>query len=338
MSPAPTTGSAPAWVATTSRSVRVFPLHTARLTHTQANAILYHTLTASLHLSTALNDTAVVSAWAPAAQTIKSAANALLWDPGASLFRDNDTSAVLHPQDGNAWAVISGLASPPSRAAAISTALSARWLRPYGAPAPEAAGVVSPFATGFEVQAHYLAGFPARAEQLVEFMWADFMLDDARMTNSSFIEGYSANGALRYAPYDDHDARISHAHGWSTGPTSALTFLGAGLQVTGAAGRTWTVRPRLGALGRVEAGFATRLGEFSAEWWSAAADEEGGGGLGGGAFRTPEGTAGILVLPERGAANWSVVGPAGVVRPSGTGDGTVLFEGLPGGSYTVTGA
>ncbi|KAF1961374.1 Six-hairpin glycosidase [Byssothecium circinans] len=160
------------------------------------------------------------------------------------------------------------------------------------------AATISPFASGFELQAHYLAGFPDRAVELTEFMWADFMLDDPRMTNSSFIEGYATNGSLHYAPYDN-DARISHAHGWATGPTSALTFLGAGLRVTSALGRTWL-----------------------------------GGGLTGG-FETPEGTEGTLILP--GGEAVVVEGPSGVVQPAGNGTaaGDVVYEGLVGGKYSV---
>lgn len=60
------------------------------------------------------------------------------------------------------------------------------------------------------------------ALDLMHSMWGDFLLDDPRMTNSTFIEGYSADGTLHYPPYDQ-DSRISYAHAWSTGPTSVLT-------------------------------------------------------------------------------------------------------------------
>jgi hypothetical protein len=94
----------------------------------------------------------------------------------------------------------------------------------------------------FELQAHYLAGRPQYAIQLIKRMWADFMLDDSRMTNSTLIEGCSTNGDVHYTPYAN-DPRISHAHGWATGPPSALTFCAAGLQITSAAGKTWRVAP-----------------------------------------------------------------------------------------------
>ncbi|CAL3972999.1 unnamed protein product [Diplocarpon coronariae] len=306
----------------------------------EANSILYRTLAVSLELADAVGDTAHRRRWTSAMAGIKAAANARLWDPAQNLYRDNDTGTSLHPQDGNAWAVVSGIADA-ARAAAVSTALRSRWIRPYGAPAPEAAGIISPYASGFELQAHYLAGFPQRAVELMEFMWADFMLDDPRMTNSTLVEGYSTDGSLRYLYA--HDARVSHAHGWATAPTATLTFLGAGVQLLTAAGATWRVQPRLGGLKRVTAGYETPLGRFAAEW-RAAGDGDGGDGDGGlvGSFETPEGTAGTLVLPA-GDVRPVVTGPRGLEHPSGadvgtgtgTGPGTWTFTGLPGGSYAV---
>ncbi|CAJ2509399.1 Uu.00g144250.m01.CDS01 [Anthostomella pinea] len=220
-----------------------------------ANSILYYTLKNAISLAVDRKDDASNAAWTKAANPIPDAINSRLWDASKSLYRDNDEPAGspyhndIHPKDGNAWAVIAGITNA-TQAEAISTALQQRWIRPYGAPAPEAGDTISPFASGFELQAHFLAGHPERAVDLMEFMWADFMLDDPRMTRSTFIEGYSTDGSLRYAPYAGSDARISHAHGWSTAPTSLLTFFAAGLKLTGAGGATWSVEPQLGPLSR----------------------------------------------------------------------------------------
>ena len=186
----------------------------------EANAILYYTLNQAISLASTLNDSsAPTSNWTASAAGIKSAANDLLWDASASLYRDNETT-TLRPQDGNAWAIRSNLTLSSAQSQAVSQALSDRW-GPYGAPAPEAGATVSPFISGFELEAHYEAGAPDKALELVRFMWADFMLDDPRMTKSTFIEGYSTNGELHYAPYTN-DPRVSHAHGWATGSTSTL--------------------------------------------------------------------------------------------------------------------
>jgi hypothetical protein len=226
----------------------------------EANAILYHTIQLGLTASAVMNDTSSISKWTSAALGIKTAANELLWDSAAGLYRDNETT-TLHPQDGNVWAILSNLTANASQSDAISTNLAARW-GPYGAPAPEALATISPFISSFELQAHFLAGHPQRALDLMNFMWADFMLDDPRMTNSTFIEGYSTDGSLHYAPYTN-DPRVSHAHGWATGPTSTLSMYVAGIQLATAEGHTWIMAPRPGNLTEVEAGYITGLGNFT---------------------------------------------------------------------------
>lgn len=304
----------------------------------EANSILYHTLNVGISLAEHLNDTSeFVQSWPGIAERIKTAANEKLWDPEMNLYRDNDSLPLtdLHPQDGNAWSIVSNLTLSQERAVNISEALEARW-GPYGAPAPEAGATVSPFVSGFELQAHYLAGRPEAAVNLTKLMWADFMLDDPRMTNSTFIEGYSTNGDLHYAPYED-DARISYAHGWATGPTSTLTFYGAGLQVLTAAGQTWLIEPQLGGLKVAEAGYKTYLGQFSSHVTGLS-----NGGLNV-TFSTPEGTSGSVRLRYSGASgNVTVGGASGAsnltkrdVSMEEQTSKIVSVEGLQGGNYTV---
>ncbi|KAI5248975.1 Six-hairpin glycosidase [Aureobasidium subglaciale] len=249
----------------------------------EANSILKHTLDVAVTLAYAVNDTSQIATWANASSAIVTAANTLLWNSTASFFKDNETT-TLYPQDGNVWSIISGLASP-SQSTAISAALAARW-GPYGAPAPEAGTTISPFITGFELQAHFLAGAPQRAIDLMRFMWADFMLDDPRMTNSTYIEGYDTSGSLHYPAYADN-ARISHSHGWSSGPVLALSTFAAGLHVLNST--YWVAHPQPGNLTRVEAGFKVGYGRFAANYSSTAEGVRY-------ELSTPEGTRGSLVL------------------------------------------
>jgi len=318
----------------------------------EANSILAFTLSTAISLAYSVNETSLVSTWQTYYDNIVTAANELLWDESAGLYIDNQTT-TLHPQDGNCWAVISGVANS-SQAVAISNALQARW-GPYGAPAPEAGTTVSPFISGFELQAHFLAGNPQYAIDLMKFMWADFMLDDPRMTNSTFNEGYDVSGALHYPAYED-DARISHAHGWSTGPLIALSNYAAGLHVVNSS--TWVVHPQPGNLTSVEAGFTTAIGTFSANYTTS-------GSAATYTFQTPPGTKGtvILDLPAcvsqlemqgSGDYSWSHQGyghsgPSfggfsywgprggynGSPRYSSPSNGTATVENVPGGNYTV---
>lgn len=251
----------------------------------EANAILYYVLNQSQDLARALNDQNTTTTWSHTAATLKQTANNLLWDAKAGLYKDNETT-TLHPQDGNTWAIKANLTLSPSQAAQISQSLQPRW-GPYGAPAPEAHSTVSPFISGFELQAHYLSGNAQRALDLIRLQWG-FMLDDPRMTNSTFIEGYSTDGSLQYAPYTN-TPRVSFAHGWSTGPTAALTFYTGGMRLVGAAGERWVFAPRPGDLTDVRVGFETPVGEFSA-WYTC-----GEHGFTGAGFVTPVGTVGMLV-------------------------------------------
>ena len=188
----------------------------------EANSLLYHTLNVGAVLARTRNDAATAERWARLAAGVQAAAIPLLWQPDVGLFRDNETT-TLAPQDGNAWAVKSGLVTNPSQIAQISHALQARWGK-YGAPAPEGVAIVSPFISGFEIETHFVANRTGAGLALIRNMWADFMLGDPRMTNSTFIEGYSTSGALEYSSTPGAvSPGLSHAHGWSSGPTSFLT-------------------------------------------------------------------------------------------------------------------
>jgi hypothetical protein len=92
----------------------------------EANAILYYTLNQALDLAHALNDTTHTANWTATAARLKSAANALLWDAPAGMYRDNETTN-LHPQDGNSWAIVANLTQNSTQTQLISTALAARW-------------------------------------------------------------------------------------------------------------------------------------------------------------------------------------------------------------------
>ncbi|KAF2021681.1 glycoside hydrolase family 78 protein [Aaosphaeria arxii CBS 175.79] len=259
----------------------------------EANALLYLVLNVSVDLASTVQDTASGSQWKDIASRLRVAVSATLWDEEQGLFKDNATS-LLAPQDGNSLAVKSGLATP-LQARKISQNLAARW-GPYGAPAVEAEiggkTTVSPFAGSFEVDAHYVSGNPQRALDLIRLQWG-FMLNDPRMTQSTFIEGYATDGSLVYPPYT-FQARISHAHTWSTGPTGSLTFYTAGLRILSPLGKTWIIEPNLGDLTRVDAGLTKSLGPFTIKMtvkkgkqWSMQAT-------------TPTGTSGTLSLPALG--------------------------------------
>lgn len=285
----------------------------------EANSILYHTIQQGIMLGEAVGaEQSLLDSWARSGEGIKSGANELLWNETAGFYHDNETT-TLAPQDGNVWAIFSNLTDSQEKNERISSSLSSRWTK-YGAPSPEASNAVSPFISSFELQAHFLANNASAALELTRRQWG-FMLDDPRMTNSTFIEGYQADGELHYAPYNN-DPRVSHAHGWATGPTSVLTFYIAGLHLLSDGGATWEVYPRLGDLKYVDTGFSTNVGAFSA---LVNASE---GVVTAMEFSTPAGTSGVVRLP----------GLSGSLQ-SANGSSIGLIDGeahdVPGGSYTL---
>ena len=289
----------------------------------EANALLVFVLNQAVELSETLGDEHAIFKYSKYATSIKDAANKLLWDPSANLFIDNETT-TLHPQDGNSIAVLADLPQSNHQRSAILSALKARW-GTYGAPAPEVDSIpatISPFIGGFELQAHFLAGDASSALELIRRQWG-FMLNDGRMTNSTFIEGYSADGSLHYAPYPN-DPRVSHAHGWSSGPTSALSRFVTGLEFTSAAGKTWKIAPMLGDLESVQGGLTTSLGAFSVDV------ECRHGRVTAFSLKTPSGTHGQVVLPG---------GTEGVLKSRDWEEKIWLADGkatrIPGGEWTL---
>lgn len=97
--------------------------------------------------------------------------------------------------------------------------------------------------------------------------------------------------------YDDDPAYTSHSHGWSSGPTSALTFYLLGLTVTSTQGKTWTFAPHLNTgIPAAQGGFETPLGRFNATW-SFDMDEN-GIDVFNARVSTPSNTVGTIKLPE----------------------------------------
>lgn len=255
----------------------------------EANSILYYTIKQGIVLGRAVNESSnLLDSWAQRAEGVKTSANRLLWNDTAGLYHDNETTTLM-PQDGNCWAVVANLTNSSSQNTAISAGLANRWTA-YGAPAVEAANAVSPFISGFELQMHLLAGNASAALDLMRLEWG-FMLNNPHMTNSTFIEGYSDNGDLHYAPYTN-DPRVSHAHGWSTGPTSTLTFYVGGIHLLSAGGKTWEISPRLGGLRFVDTGLRTSQGAFASQ-----VNASDSGTITGMQFTTPAGTIGSVSVP-----------------------------------------
>ncbi|MET0401594.1 MAG: alpha-L-rhamnosidase, partial [Cystobacter sp.] len=303
----------------------------------EANALLYAALLGGATLADVENDAASAASWRAAAARLKTAANARLWNATTGLYRDNPTS-TLYPQDGNSLAVWFGLTDSPAKNARIVRTLTSRWNN-FGAPTPEKddGGRIGTFPGSMELQAHLVAGDDVNALVLMRREWGH-MLSSPMGTASTFWEGMDINGSIDFSyggPF------VSAAHGWASGPTSALTFYVLGLMPLSPDGRYQFI-PHRGDLTHVEGTLTLPQGLVEGSWDYAASASTFTARL-----KSPAGTTGTVGIPTdgssavtvtvNGATAWS-----GGFKPTpgiagGSTDGRYIYlTGVAPGSYTVS--
>ncbi|TFK33098.1 Six-hairpin glycosidase [Crucibulum laeve] len=271
----------------------------------EGNALLYRVssqyfilivLTTSADLASYLNNTDQASAWAKNATALKTNFNNAFWLESAGMYRDNQTT-TLCPQDANSFAVLFNLTSSVDQSKRISEGLLKNW-NALGPVAPELPDTISPFISGFELQAHFEAGNDARALDLLRRTWG-YMLYTNISVQSTLLEGFTGNGSLAYRwyrGYNNDPSYTSHSHGWSAGPTAALSTYVLGLSVSSPQGKTWIIAPHIdGGLPAAEGGFETALGWFGVKWAITKAPD--GSNMLSLHIDTPEGTSGLVKAP-----------------------------------------
>lgn len=258
----------------------------------EPNMILVETLKTGSSLATWLNNTTLATQWTTIAASLTIRINAALWDPSANAYKDNITIIpnMIHPQDANSMSLLFDIVPTPNTSL-VTTSLLQNWT-PIGPVTPELPDNISPFITSFELLGRLHKRDTLAALALLRRTWG-FILNNPNSTQSTLLEGYTSNGSFAYRSYRGYgydSSYTSHSHGWSTGPTSALSNYILGLDVTQPAGRAWTLAPQVGDLESVEGGFTTALGGFRAGWTR---DVESVSVV----WETPLGTSGALTLP-----------------------------------------
>ncbi|HEY1484480.1 MAG TPA: hypothetical protein VGF84_00165, partial [Micromonosporaceae bacterium] len=299
----------------------------------EANAILYRALLGGVTLANAEGDGADAAAWQAKAATLKTAANRLLWNASVGLFRDNPTS-TLYPQDGNSLAVWYGLTDSAAKNTSIAHGLAARWNN-VGAASPEKdGGAIGTFPGSMEVQAHFVAGDDVNALDLIRREWG-YMLTSPTGTGSTFWEGFRSDGTFDYG-----GTYMSLAHGWSTGPTSALTFYVLGLNPGGAGQYAFVPHP--GDLTHVEGNITLPQGAVTGSW-----DYNAAAGTLNESLTSPAATTGTIGIPTYGSSTVAIVVNGATVWSAGTfhaaagitGGSTdgryVYLTGAGAGTYTI---
>merc|ERR1711874_683446 len=101
---------------------------------------------------------------------------------------------------------------------------------------------IGTFPGSMEVNAHAAVGNSARALEMMRLQWG-YMINHPNSTGSTFWEGYNRDGSFAY-----QSIYMSHAHGWATGPASALSFHVLGLRPLSPGGKHYKVQPNPGDL------------------------------------------------------------------------------------------
>lgn len=171
------------------------------------------------------------AAWKARIGPLAAAFRPAFWDASARAYRDATDGPVVHPEDGNVFAVLSGLASLTEARSALHYLAAHDW-QPYGAAIADndtwdgfpwgdhASGRVYPFMSYFELLARYQVGLDSSALALVRREWGYMVANGPR---STMWETIGANGG---PPVDQHP---SWDHGWSSGAAPALTSYALGV-------------------------------------------------------------------------------------------------------------
>jgi len=289
---------------------------------------LFHTLNTATTLAEWLHQPdSVVQFFAARARILGEAINDVLWDNSVGAFRDSTSRPQLHPQDANALAIVFEVTNP-ERNQEIKRYLLRNWT-PIGPNPPELPGNVSPFITSFELRALFMAGDTRRALDLMKRVWGWYLLNP-NGTQSTMIEGYRTDGTFGYRAtrgYGNDPSYVSHAHGWSSGATSALTNFIGGIAVLEKAAARWGYHPQFYNLKFAETGFTTSFGKYRTRW----SIEPGGYDL---FLDMPWDTEGIILLPpfEDQGMNVTINGEHSDATEYDIG----ITLDVPGGVYDIT--
>ncbi|KAL3465890.1 pectin lyase fold/virulence factor [Aspergillus heterothallicus] len=279
-----------------------------------ANMLLYRALTTTAFLAVHAADTTnTTTAYTSLASTLRTAITTHLYDPTIGALRDSPSS-TLYPQDANAMALAFSLfpaGSPESDS--IAAYLVSNWT-PLGPEPPELPNNISPFISSIELEGHFVSGHPDRAVELMRRLWG-WYLAHPNGTQSTVPEGFLVDGSWTYRGdrgYRNDPRYMSHAHGWSSGPTSTLTEYAVGLRVTEPRGQVWSLMPAgylVQGLESAQAGFTTGLGRFQAGY-------EVGRGRVKITWDTPKGTKGWVEVAGTGTKGRWVKGGKGTLTVS----------------------
>jgi alpha-L-rhamnosidase len=277
---------------------------------TEYNILYYKALLDGATLATAAGQAAQAATYTQEAASLKTAINANLFNSSAGLYDISNTQTTGVAQDANSQAVLYGVAPAADDASILASLKTDLWTTPYG-PEPFTANagyssVISPYISGYELDARLATGDTADAEALLDSVWGSMIAAGPDDTGTMWENVSSAGGP-------GFGGTSSLSHGWSTSPVSALSGYMLGIQPVTPGYASWLVQPHPGDLAWAEGQAPTPNGAVAVSWAGEAGD-----GQFAMTVTAPSGTTGTIAVPVGTASDPVVEVGGNVVWSNGT--------------------
>ncbi len=190
------------------------------------------------------------------------------WDSSVGAIKDATTGDVVHPEDGNVFAVLAGVLSLQQSQSALNYLGAHEW-QPYGATIADddvwdgypwgyqADERVYPFIGYFDLLARFQSGLDPSAYALIRREWG-YML--ANGPKSTMWETIGPDGGPPV------DSTPSFDHGWSSGAAPALTNYALGVQPATPGFGSFVAQPHPGDLKWASGMVPTPHGSIAFKW------------------------------------------------------------------------
>jgi Bacterial alpha-L-rhamnosidase C-terminal domain/Bacterial alpha-L-rhamnosidase 6 hairpin glycosidase domain len=236
------------------------------------NALYADALLEASSIATLLGHPGDAARWSARESALASVFGATFWDPKAGAFLDSPTGPVVHALDGNALAILAGLASPAETSSAFGY-INGAMDRPWGTAiadndtwyyfdwGPSPSQRVYPFISYLYITAEFANGADEAALQQLRQTWG-WMLNGNDQATGTTWEAIGAGGSI-----DGYQGPFtSMAHGWSTGAVPALTNDALGITPTGPGFSSFDAIPHPGDLTWAQGGVPTPAGLIEFAW------------------------------------------------------------------------
>ena len=270
------------------------------------NAVWVRALNAAAMLERQLGSPRSAHRYTRMAQRLAAALRISLYDGAAGAMKLNTLDPTgNHTQDANVQSVLAGVLRGKAANAALNF-LGNQLATPYGTATGQfnndlfMGRYISPFQSGWELFARFQYFRTGAALDLTRRLWGHMVTGDP---GDTFWEKLTVDGGV--APYqsanadgsaiieDQRSGETSLAHGWSSGPTAALSAYVLGMRPVAPGWKTWLVEPQPGDLDYAQGTVGTPRGKLASRW-----ERDAGGRT---SFRltvkAPKATAGTVAVP-----------------------------------------